>query len=141
MAKRVISRSIPEASKLPDPLLATGNSRLYLFEHNQVDWGKISAYLAMFTLVGGAMWQFADVYISVRNLRDDIKELQRESENLLRISVETSVRVTVLERGDTQQPHAISSSCPAELKGLNNRGQAELAADFRHFDNSPDRQQ
>lgn len=118
MAERVISGSIPEASEPPDQLLATGNSRLGLLGHNQVDWGKISAYLAMFTLVGGAMWQFADVYISVKNLRDDIKELQSESENLLRISVETSVRVTVLERGDAQQPHAISSSCPTELKGL-----------------------
>lgn len=115
MAKRVISRSIREASKLPDPLLVTGNYRLCLFGHFPVDWGKISAYLAMFTLLGGAMWQFADVYITVRNLRDDIKELQRESENLLRISVETSVRVTVLERVDAQQPHAICSSCRTEL--------------------------
>lgn len=118
MAKRVISESIPEASEPPDQILATGRPRLGVFEHNLVDWGKISAYLAMFTLVGGAMWQFADVYISVRNLRDDIKELQRESENLLSISVETSARVTVLERGGAQQPHAISSSCPTELKGL-----------------------
>lgn len=114
MAERVISESIPEASEPPDQLLATGSSRLGLFEHDLVDWGKISTYLAIFTLVGGAMWQFADVYISVRNLRDEVKELQRESENLLRISVETSVRVTVLERGDAQQPHAISSSCPTQ---------------------------
>ena len=64
------------------------------------------------------MWQFADVYMSVRYLRDDIKELQRESENLLRSSVDTSVRVTVLERGDDQQPHAMSSVCPTESKGL-----------------------
>lgn len=114
MAKRVHSESIPKASKPPDQLLATGRSRLGVLEHNLVDWGKISAYLAMFTLAGGAMWQFADVYISVKNLHDDVKELQRENENLVRISVETSVRVTVLERGDAQRRHAISSSCPTQ---------------------------
>jgi len=58
------------------------------------------------------MWQFADVCISVRNLSDDMKEQQRKSEALLRTSVETSVRVTVLERDDAQQLHGKSSSCP-----------------------------
>jgi hypothetical protein len=90
-----------------------------LLRHNPVDWGKIGAYLAILTLVGGVMCEFADVAISVRNLRDDVKELKRESENLVRTSVETSVRVTVLERGDTQQPLAMSSSCPAALDAKN----------------------
>lgn len=116
MAEKVICESIPEASKPSHPLLATGSPRLGLFGHSPVDWGKVSAYLAMFTLLGGAMWQFADVCISVRNLRDDMKEQQRKSENLLRTSVETSVRVTALERGDAQQLHGESSSCPTKLK-------------------------
>lgn len=117
MAERVISGSIPEASKLSDPLPTPGNFRLDPFGKIPVDWGRISAYLAIFTLFGGAIWQFSDVYISVRNLRDDIEELQRESESLLRNSVETSIRVTVLERGDAQQPHAISSVCPTKSNG------------------------
>lgn len=115
MAKKIVCESIPEASKPSDQLLATGNLQLGLLGHSPVDWGKVSAYLAMFAILGGAMWQFADVFISVKNLRDDMKELQRKSENLLLTSVETSVRVTALERGDAQQPHGNPSSCPTKL--------------------------
>lgn len=108
MAERIISG--PESKGRCSRRKEVETPSPALLGHSQVNWGKISAYLAIFAWVGGAMWQFADVSISVRNLSDDVKDLKRESENLLRTSVETSFRVTVLERRNAQPALASSST-------------------------------
>ena len=80
-----------------------------------MDWGKIGVYLTVISLVVGVIWNYADTSISVRNLGDDVKELKHQSENLLRVSLETSARVLILERQDAQPTLAALPSTPMNL--------------------------
>lgn len=74
-----------------------------LFQQATYDWGKIGVYIAVAIAVIGVIYSYADLVSLARNTSEDVKELKRKSDELLRSSIETSARIGVLERRDSQQ--------------------------------------
>jgi cell division protein FtsB len=86
-----------------------------LLGHSKPDWGKLSVVLGIILAAGGGLWHYADTAASVKNLGDDVKDLKRKSDDLLRTTIETSTRVSTLERRDFQQLPAVSPSAAVSL--------------------------
>jgi hypothetical protein len=68
----------------------------------KTDWGKVGVWLAVGTFVFGVIvtiiWNYADAVNSIRNLGDDVKELKRKTDELLRSSLDAGARLSSLER-------------------------------------------
>ena len=76
------------------------------------DWGKIGVYVALAIAAIGLIYNYADLAALTKNTAEDVKELKRKSEDLLRSSIETSARIGVLERRDTAPKQSPSASSP-----------------------------
>ena len=84
-----------------------------LVPHAKRDWGKIGVYVTLGLAAAAAVYHYADLASLVRNTADDVKDLKRRSEELLRSSIEASARIGVLERRDpTPAPSAAASWPP-----------------------------
>ena len=83
-----------------------------LLQQPNHDWGKIGVYVAVALAAITFIYSYADLMSLARNTSDDVKELKRKSDELLRSSLETSARIGVLERGDSHQrsPSSIKKS-------------------------------
>lgn len=76
------------------------------------EWGKIGVYVALGLAAGTAIYNYADLAALAKSTAEDVKELKRKSEDLLRSSIETSARVGALERKDTAPQQSPSASSP-----------------------------
>lgn len=65
------------------------------------DWGKYGVLLAGFIAVVTVIWQFADTVFAVKSMGEDVKVLQRKSDELVHTSADVAARVSSLERGGT----------------------------------------
>ena len=77
------------------------------------DWGKIGVYVALGLAATGAIYNYADLASLVRNTAEDVKDLKKRSDEMLRSSIETSARVGVLERRDAKVPMTQAASAPS----------------------------
>jgi hypothetical protein len=82
--------------------------------HAKRDWGKIGVYVTVGLAAAAAVYNYADLASLVRNTADDVKELKRKSDELLRSSLDASARIGVLERKDTTPPAPTAASAPAK---------------------------
>ena len=68
----------------------------------KTDWGKVGVWLAVGTFVFGVIvtviWNYADTVNSIRNLGEDVKELKRKTDELLRSSLDAGARLSSIER-------------------------------------------
>lgn len=66
------------------------------------DWGKVGVWVAVGTFSIGLLitvvWNYADTMNSIKNLNTDMGDLKRRADDLFKSSVETSTRVSNLER-------------------------------------------
>jgi hypothetical protein len=62
------------------------------------DWGKYGFFLAGFLAVVAVIWQFADTTFAVKSMGEDVKVLQRKSDDLYRVSVDVTARISAVER-------------------------------------------
>ena len=74
------------------------------------DWSKISVYVALALAAAAAIYNYADLASLVRSTAEEVKDLKRRSEELLRSSLEVTARLGVLERRDSAQATATASS-------------------------------
>lgn len=69
---------------------------------NKPDWGKIGVWVTfstfVFGLVTAVIWSYADTVNSVRSLNDDVKDLKRKGDDLLRSSLDANARISAIER-------------------------------------------
>ena len=73
------------------------------------DWGKIGVYITLSLAAVAAVYNYADLASLARNTADDVKDLKRKSDDLLKSSLEASARIGVLERKEIAPPAAPSS--------------------------------
>jgi hypothetical protein len=76
------------------------------------DWGKIGVFVAIGLAVAGAIYSYADLESLARNTADDVKELKRKADELLRSSLDASARIGALERRDSTPSAAPPASTP-----------------------------
>lgn len=73
------------------------------------DWSKVGVWVTvgvfLLGIFGTAVWNYADTVAAVRGLSDDVKDLKRKADDLLRSSVDASARISALERRPSD--HAI----------------------------------
>lgn len=84
-----------------------------LVPQSKHDWGKIGVYVTLGLAAAAGIYNYADLSSLARNTADDVKDLKRRSDELLRSSIDASARIGVLERRDTPQPPAIATSSPS----------------------------
>ena len=68
------------------------------------DWGKFSFYLAGAIFSVGLISNYADLSSLVKSTAEDVKDLKKKSDELLRSSIEVSARMGVMERRDSAPP-------------------------------------
>jgi hypothetical protein len=68
------------------------------------DWGKIGVYLSGAIFSVGLIYNYADLSSLVKSTAEDVKDLKKKSDELLRSSIEVSARMGVLERRDSALP-------------------------------------
>lgn len=66
--------------------------------HGARDWGKIGVILTLVLAGFGAIYHYADVVSMVKNTAEELKDIRRRTEDLLRASIEASARIGALER-------------------------------------------
>lgn len=76
------------------------------------DWGKVGVYVTLGLAAAAAIYNYADLAALAKSTADDVKELKRKSDDLLRSSIETSARIGALERKDSAPPPPPSASSP-----------------------------
>lgn len=66
------------------------------------DWGKVGVWVAIGTFSIGLLitviWNYADTVNSIKNLGSDVTELKKKADDLFKSSIETSSRLSNLER-------------------------------------------
>lgn len=65
------------------------------------DWGKVSVYITLALAAAATIYNYADLVSLARNTADDVKDLKRRSDDLIKSSIEASARLGVLERRET----------------------------------------
>lgn len=85
-----------------------------LLPHSRHDWGKIGVFVAIGLAAAGAIYSYADLASLARNTADDVKELKRKADELLRSSLDASARIGALERRDATPSPAPPASAPAK---------------------------
>ena len=82
----------------------------------KTDWVKVGVWVATVTFVFGVVvtgvWNFADTVNSVRNLGDDVRDLKRRTDDLLRASLDVAARIASIER----RPHELPLAVPPPTK-------------------------
>lgn len=80
------------------------------------DWSKIGVWVAVATfclsLLITVVWNYADMVNSIKNLNGDVGDLKRRADDLFKSSVDTSTRLSNLERSaqlDASPPIQASS--------------------------------
>lgn len=79
------------------------------------DWGKISVYVALALAAATAVYNFADLASVVRITADEVKEIKRRTDELLRSSIEASARIGSLERREAPALPPPASPPPGPL--------------------------
>ena len=77
------------------------------------DWSKVGVWVAVGTFSVGLLitviWNYADTVNSIKNLGSDVSELKKKTDDLFKSSVETSTRLSNIER----RPQAEAQPLPA----------------------------
>lgn len=88
-----------------------------LLGHPKTDWGKVGVWVtigvAIASAIGAAMWNYADTAAAVRNLGEDIRDLKRKTDDLFKASVESSTRLTAIERKSEETRKLPAQETPA----------------------------
>jgi hypothetical protein len=90
--------------------------------HRPRDWGKIGVYITLAIAAAGAIWKFADIAVSVRNLGEDVKDLKQKSDDLFRSSIESLARIAALEQKESLQDRAPLSNTPTNTQSAQQNG-------------------
>lgn len=64
------------------------------------DWSKWGVCLSAVLAGIGLMWHYADISFNVKTMLEDVKDLKRKSEEMLKFSLDASGRISALERRD-----------------------------------------
>ena len=83
-----------------------------LLPQSKHDWSKIGVYVALGLAAAAALYNYADLAALVRNTAEEVKDLKRRSDELLRSSLDASARIGVLERRESVQPPSAAASSP-----------------------------
>jgi hypothetical protein len=84
-----------------------------LLSHSKHDWGKIGVLVTIGLAVIAAVYSYADLVSLARSSADDVKELKRKADELLRSSLDASARISALERREAAPSVTPQASAPA----------------------------
>ncbi len=76
------------------------------------DWGKIGVFVTLGLAAVAGVYTFSDLSTLARNTADDVKDLKRKADDLLRSSLDAAARISALERRELSHPAPIAASAP-----------------------------
>lgn len=74
------------------------NRAMYPATTAKVPWDKVGVYVALALAAIPFIWYLASQDSAVKNLTDDTKELKKKSEETMRFSIETGIRLGNVEQ-------------------------------------------
>jgi hypothetical protein len=84
---------------------------------SKTDWGKVGVWVAVGTFAFGALvaviWNYADTVNSVKNISNDVIDLKRKTDELLRSSLDAAARLSSLERRQAETSRTLPPPSPS----------------------------